>query len=365
MKSKEHKIVFNLSIKDLKELGILDKKKKKKKRRKSKYSKKKGLNNFGEGYRTENLSRGETITDATNHLKNQLVVQQLKAIQNGEEDKKVDESRVVDYHNPKLALIENQLNDEKIRNNFLHVENRNAMIHLYNELQSSRFNKPRASQPPIYDTSFSPQMTQQNYLHEDDNIDAASTGGSDSFQFGGNHPPTIEELPPSPIKEVLPLSTINEDDDENDKESAIKETNEAFQQILTEGLSKTKQRNLISKMEEYKNLLKVKNQIYDSSFEKVNDIKIFTKEIKRLQALDDYVNTKAKIETKSSSVSSVDDKDEDIKPHVVTKPYSSHKSAAKGAPIRKIPRSVAAGGGKTVIKDEKTKDSKSKKSGGI
>ena len=41
MKSKEHKIVFNLSIKDLKELGILDKKKKKKKRRKNKYSKKK------------------------------------------------------------------------------------------------------------------------------------------------------------------------------------------------------------------------------------------------------------------------------------------------------------------------------------
>jgi hypothetical protein len=61
MKSKDHKIVFNLSIKDLKELGILDKKKKKKKRRKSKYSKKKGLNNFGEGYRTENLSRGETF----------------------------------------------------------------------------------------------------------------------------------------------------------------------------------------------------------------------------------------------------------------------------------------------------------------
>ena len=43
MKSKEHKIVFNLSIKDLKELGILDKKKKKKKRRKSKYSKKKRI----------------------------------------------------------------------------------------------------------------------------------------------------------------------------------------------------------------------------------------------------------------------------------------------------------------------------------
>ena len=74
---KDHKVVFNLTIKDLKDLGIL---KKKKKRRKSKYNYKKKVayDKFGEGPRTENLSKGQTIIDSTNATKNELVEYELK-----------------------------------------------------------------------------------------------------------------------------------------------------------------------------------------------------------------------------------------------------------------------------------------------
>ena len=305
MKSKEHKIVFNLSIKDLKELGILDKKKKKKKRRKNKYSKKKAYNNFGEGYRTENLSRGETINDATNLLKNQLVEQQLKAIQNGEDNRMVE-------RNPHLA-IENQLQNERVRNDLLHDQNRQVINHLYHQLENSRYDKPVPSQPSIYEPYYSPQMTKQNYANVDDNIDTASTGGSDTFQFGGSHPQVqeVQEIEkPMSIKEQLEkqlqeqeqLQELQSDDEkeQNIEEDDFKplsvaaqqqpeeeeDTSTAFNNILST-LTRTKQANLKNRLDEYKQLLKQKGIVYDKKFDNEVEIKNITKEMKKIEKLPD------------------------------------------------------------------------------
>jgi len=319
MKSKDHKIVFNLSIKDLKELGILDKKKKKKtKRRKSKYSKKKAYNNFGEGYRTENLSRGETISDATNHLKNQLVEQQLKAIQNGEDNRMVGT-------NPHLAL-ENQLNNERLRNDLLHDQNRQVINHLYYQLENSRYDKPVSSQPSIYEPSYTPQMTRQNYANIDDNIDTATTGGSDTFLFGGSHP-SVQELPteesvvkkPPTIMEQLKQNQ-NSFSDGDDEEQTLEEedftpenvavqqpeqeeedTGTTFNNILSK-LSKTKQINLRNRLDLYKQILKQKGLQYDNKFDNESEITKISKEIKKIEKLPDKQMKQKKVNSISRTV---------------------------------------------------------------
>ena len=284
MKSKEHKIVFNLSIKDLKELGILDKKKKKKKRRNNKYFKKKAYNNFGEGYKTENLSRGETITDATNHLKNQLVEQQLKAIQNGEDSRMVE-------RNPHLA-IENQLQHERVRNDLLHDQNRQVINHLYHQLENSRYDKPVSSQPSIYEPYYSSQITKQNYANINDNIDTATTGGSDAFLFAGSHPAVqeVEEptLTPTPIK----IAQHDEKESpenvaiQNEEDEVEQDTSTAFNNILST-LTRRKQDNLKSRLDEYKQLLIQKGIQYDNRFDNEHIIGKITKEMNIVKALPD------------------------------------------------------------------------------
>ena len=89
---KDHKIIFNLTIKDLKELGIIKKRRKNKnkyyvnkygKKIKIPYSNSSSKIPFGEEVKTPNLSQGQTFTnsttinDDTNRLRNELAQQEL------------------------------------------------------------------------------------------------------------------------------------------------------------------------------------------------------------------------------------------------------------------------------------------------
>jgi hypothetical protein len=64
MKKENHKLIFNLSIKDLKELGILKKKKKKRRKRLNKLSK-----NNNAIYRTAANTNGQTFTNQSTFTK--------------------------------------------------------------------------------------------------------------------------------------------------------------------------------------------------------------------------------------------------------------------------------------------------------
>lgn len=197
MKSEKHKIIFNLSIKDLKELGLI---KKRRKRRKNNYkylNKKTSINNklFDE-LKTTNLSKGDTIIDKTNELKNELLEMEFK--------RKKEE-----LNNPQLLQIKDNLESEKIRNDFLHNENRSVMNYMYNEIKNRFDDIPEHPKSSIYNTSNDRKIDSNNYVSDIDNIDTSTTYGSDNF-INSNIGPN-ETLPDLHSKR---LNDIDDDDDD-------------------------------------------------------------------------------------------------------------------------------------------------------
>ena len=189
---KDHKIIFNLTIKDLKELGIIKRRRKNEnkyyvnkygKKIKVPYSNSSSKVPFGEEVKTPNLSKGETfvntstINDDTSRLRNELAQQEIN-------DRKNKSSLVDDissYMNPKLLQITNDIENAKIRNDMENETNRFAMKFLYDNMQSNRFEKTIPSASTFYNPSFQPYIEPTNYVKISDNIDTAQTDGSDSF----------------------------------------------------------------------------------------------------------------------------------------------------------------------------------------
>jgi hypothetical protein len=178
---KDHKIIFNLTIKDLKELGIIKRRRKNKnKYYVNKYGKKikvpysNSSSKFGEEVKTPNLSKGETfvntstINDDTSRLRNELTQQEMN-------DRKNKSSLVDDignYMNPQLLQIKNDIENAKIRNDMENETNRFAMKFLYDNMQSNRFEKPIPPASTFYNPSFHPYIEPTNYdydIKEDEN----------------------------------------------------------------------------------------------------------------------------------------------------------------------------------------------------
>ena len=115
---KDHKIIFNLSIKDLKDLGIIKKRRKNKnkyyvnkygKKIKIPYSNSSSKIPFGEEVKTPNLSQGftnsTTINDDTSRLRNELALQEI----NDRKNKSSVADDLNNVMNPKLLQIQNSI----------------------------------------------------------------------------------------------------------------------------------------------------------------------------------------------------------------------------------------------------------------
>jgi hypothetical protein len=187
---KDHKIIFNLTIKDLKDLGIIKKiRKKKNKYYVNKYGKKikvpysSSSSKFGEEVKTPNLSKGETfintstLNDDTNRLRNELALQEL----NDRKNKPSLADDLSNYMNPKLLQIQNSIDNEKIRNDMENEKIRYGMQFLYDNIQSNRFEKPIQPQSTFYNPVYEPYIQSTNYVKLDDGVDTSTTAGSDSF----------------------------------------------------------------------------------------------------------------------------------------------------------------------------------------
>jgi hypothetical protein len=186
---KDHKIVFNLTIKDLKDLGIIKKRRKKKnKYYVNKYGKKikvpysNSSSKFGEEVKTPNLSKGETFTntstlnDDTAKLRNELALQEL----NDRKNKISLADDISNYMNPKLLQIQNSIDNEKIRNDMENEKTRYGISFLYRDIQN-RFDKPIQPQSTFYNPVYEPYIQPTNYAKLDDGVDTSTTGGSDGF----------------------------------------------------------------------------------------------------------------------------------------------------------------------------------------
>jgi hypothetical protein len=171
---KEHKLVFNLSLKDLKELGILKSKRKKRKSRRRKildsvYASQTrtqpNLNGYG-------FTNQMSVNADTDRLKNELV--QLQ-IQQAKEKPLMIETQLPQIENPKLLQIQDDLNKFRDSHNRLN----NAAGYVYNEYKD-RFNK---IENKINGLSSIPSQTmnETNYENHTDNIDETQTPGSEYF----------------------------------------------------------------------------------------------------------------------------------------------------------------------------------------
>jgi hypothetical protein len=189
---KDHKIIFNLTIKDLKDLGIIKKRRKNKnkyyinkygKKIKIPYSNSSSKIPFGEEVKTPNLSQGQTFTnsttinDDTNRLRNELALQEL----NDRKNKPSLTDDLSNYMNPKLLQITNDLQNERIRNDMENEKNRFAMKFLYDNMQSNRFEKPTQPASTFYNPVYEPYIQPNNYAKLDDGVDTSTTAGSESF----------------------------------------------------------------------------------------------------------------------------------------------------------------------------------------
>jgi len=189
---KDHKIIFNLTIKDLKELGIIKRRRKNKnkyyvnkygKKIKVPYSNSSSKVPFGEEVKTPNLSKGETfvntstINDDTSRLRNELAQQEM----NDRKNKSSLVDNISNYMNPQLLQIKNDIENAKIRNDMENETNRFAMKFLYDNMQSNRFEKPIQPASTFYNPVYEPYIEPTNYAKLDDGIDTSTTGGSDEF----------------------------------------------------------------------------------------------------------------------------------------------------------------------------------------
>lgn len=231
---KDHKIIFNLTIKDLKELGIIKRRRKNKnKYYVNKYGKKikvpysNSSSKFGEEVKTPNLSKGETfvntstINDDTSRLRNELAQQEMN-------DRKNKSSLVDDissYMNPQLLQIKNDIENAKIRNDMENETNRFAMKFLYDNMQSNRFEKPIQPASTFYNPVYEPYIEPTNYAKLDDGIDVSTTGGSDEF-INSNIAPNNNkyELGPPPTTPTLKSIYTEALNHQNDLDSLLAPT---------------------------------------------------------------------------------------------------------------------------------------------
>jgi hypothetical protein len=188
--TKNKKLVFNLSIKDLKDLGIL----KKKKRRRKKYIKKR----FDQ--------YGNAIKSDSSHMSNPVAFQNMRNLQSdnlkltnealekkAKEPATKTESTNLIVHQPNNKSIEDKINEHKDYYDTQLKQGRTVLSDLYKRVfsQDEKFNKkrnyqftnPRAKDiynNPIRDDTFT------------DNIDVATTDGSDAFKPEADKVPIIQ-----------------------------------------------------------------------------------------------------------------------------------------------------------------------------
>lgn len=189
------KKLFNLSIKDLKDIvGLFDKKKKKRRRRRS--SKKTIINN-------QKSSSDHMVPTNVNNLQSEnlhLLNQQLQLkLDNAKTDEVTD------------VVVANKQNDiEKLQNDMSYMKN--IGIGIYNDLYSKSYKKSNLSN--IRSKNLDSSNVVRNDLY-DDNIDVASTGGDDVFQtmktnYAGDPEPMktpVDEIP-TPVDEIPPSTPV-------------------------------------------------------------------------------------------------------------------------------------------------------------
>ena len=195
---KKSKIVFNLTIKDLKDLGII-KRRKKSKRRKLKY-----ISNVKSS--SDHMMGSVVPMNSTNNLMNENL--RLK-------------NKELASTGPALLRIQNEFNDDRLRlNKRLEDYEHNSQLtgHVLRKL---------------YDGSFENSLSKGSGLapiieEPDDNIDVPTTKGSDYFTHVGGHPDVNipwdeeylkeEEPQPKEQEEEEPLPDAKQEEGEALKE---------------------------------------------------------------------------------------------------------------------------------------------------
>jgi len=182
------KLVFNLSLKDLKDLGII--KTKRKKRKGSK--KKKVINN---PYNNDNVKSISShmppyaFMNMNNLQAENLRLQNTALEEKAKQPKKTESTElVVSQQQPQLdryQALEDQLNEQKLRTDNYFNQGKMYIQDLYSNYASSFSNPKKFS---TRDTNFSQPTSQSmddtNVLRSDtftDNVDVGATGGDDMF----------------------------------------------------------------------------------------------------------------------------------------------------------------------------------------
>lgn len=174
---KDHKIVFNLSLKDLKELGIIKSKRKKRKSRKKRridgvYANQTRTQPNFNGYAFTNQTSVNADTDRLKNELAQLQIQQAKdnplMIEN--------QNQLPQKENPKLLQIQDDLNKFRDSHNRLN----NAAGYVYNEYKD-RFDK---IENKLNGLSSIPSQTinKKNLGDPNDTFDVIPTPGSKDFK---------------------------------------------------------------------------------------------------------------------------------------------------------------------------------------
>jgi hypothetical protein len=192
---KDHKIVFNLSLKDLKQLGIL--KTKRRKRRKTNKTKTIKDSVYANQTRTPPNLNGYAFTNQistnadTDRLKNELVQLQIQ---------QAKENKPLTIENPKLLQIENDL--QRFRNS--QNELGYSAGYAYNQ-HENRFNK---LEDQIRTLALPPMQTMDktSYVNKYDNIDVPSQNDP-NFMMNSYGVPTDEILPETQPIKVIPQKT--------------------------------------------------------------------------------------------------------------------------------------------------------------
>jgi hypothetical protein len=173
---KKHKIVFNLTIKDLKDLGILKKKKKRKSKRRIKndiaYNQIKSSSSHMQQPPAQFMNMNNLQSENLKLQNNALELLQNK-IENKIENKEENQMVVSNPQIERLQQLENNFNNHKLDTQ----TNLNYTHDYINDL----YNKAATQYSSRFTGNPSAKMDSSN-VYNVDNIDVNETEGSDSFQ---------------------------------------------------------------------------------------------------------------------------------------------------------------------------------------
>jgi hypothetical protein len=173
---KKNKLVFNLSLKDLKELGVF-----KKKRRKRRTYKKKALSNLNYDVKSSSAHMPTNTFMSTNNLQNEnlsLINRNLEKL--AIEPKATSSNDLIVSLRPQLDRLNNLENNFRAQKQ-IYDQQHNFSQQLFSDLYGRHMSKPEIFQ--TRDKSFV-YPSSKNIVREDtfdDNVDVSASGGSSTF----------------------------------------------------------------------------------------------------------------------------------------------------------------------------------------